>query len=256
MKIEKQILEIIEAGKTDGSLYYLPTGQLDRKTYLEVNKVLEALGGKWKGGKTKAHVFENPIDDAIENVILTGEVISRKQELNLFETPDEVAEQLVNLSDLFTENKILEPSAGRGKIMQAINRVINPSNLYWCEIDERNAGEVSKDFPTSHRIGADFMSVEPNGYQIDRVLMNPPFSMNGTGRQTDIDHVSHALKFISNGGILVSVMSPAIKFRTNRKTTDFISSLDGYSWEIIDLPDGAFKGSGTMINTIILKVGT
>ncbi|GAH14982.1 unnamed protein product [marine sediment metagenome] len=46
MKIQRHILEIIEQGCTDGKMYFLPDRQLERKTYLELNKVLECLGGK------------------------------------------------------------------------------------------------------------------------------------------------------------------------------------------------------------------
>lgn len=46
MIIQQNILEIIEQGKIENNLFILPEGQLDRKTYLEVNKVLTALGGQ------------------------------------------------------------------------------------------------------------------------------------------------------------------------------------------------------------------
>ena len=35
----------------------ITSGQLDRSLYEEVNEVLVRLGGKWKGGRTKAHLF-------------------------------------------------------------------------------------------------------------------------------------------------------------------------------------------------------
>jgi hypothetical protein len=40
---------------------YLPPGNLDRKTYEAVNKALTAIGGKWTGGKVKAHVFPRDV---------------------------------------------------------------------------------------------------------------------------------------------------------------------------------------------------
>lgn len=45
MQIQQNILEIIEQGGIENNLFSL-TEKLDRKTYLEVNKVLTALGGK------------------------------------------------------------------------------------------------------------------------------------------------------------------------------------------------------------------
>ena len=78
--------------------------------------------------------------------------------------------------------------------------------------------------------------------------MNPSFS-----KQQDINHVENALQFLDSG-ILLSVMSPSIKFRSNKKTKQFIDLISKYDYEIIDLPVGSFKESGTMVNTIILKI--
>jgi hypothetical protein len=39
--------EIIKQSKIEGNILTLPPTQLDRKTYLEVAKKLEFIGGKW-----------------------------------------------------------------------------------------------------------------------------------------------------------------------------------------------------------------
>lgn len=256
MKIEQRVLEIIKEGRTEGNLFYLPERQLERKLYEDVNKVLTDLGGKWKGGKTKAHVFEEEAEPMIKHAIETRQVISRKKELNLFETPAPVAELLVNHAEVFSGMTFLEPSAGRGKIMRAIEDMINPAKIYWCEIDEKNAAKIARDFPNSQRIGGDFLQVDPSGHEVDRVIMNPPFSKNGAGKQTDIEHVEHALKFLKKGGTLVAIMSAAIKFKSNLKTKEFKTLLDDISllWQTIDLSRDAFKESGTNTNSVILKV--
>ena len=60
MQIKPEILDILnQSAIVSNGLFSLtlPNIQLDRKTYLEVNKVLEALGGKWNK-KHKAHIFE------------------------------------------------------------------------------------------------------------------------------------------------------------------------------------------------------
>jgi len=73
--------------------------------------------------------------------------------------------------------------------------------------------------------------------------------------QCDIDHVLKALAHLKDDGILVSVMSSGVLFRQNKKTLAFWDKIKQYSnFETIDLPSGAFKISGTMVNTIILKV--
>lgn len=242
MKIDKDVLEIIDAGITEGNVYYLPKMQLDRSMYTKVNKVLEILGGKWNR-KQKGHIFETSIDDRIDDIILTGEIIDKKKELQFFETPENIALQICELANIKPDSTVLEPSAGRGAILKAAGRY--SPQLYWAELDEENASHIR----IGIRIGKNFLEIEPDEIKFDRIIMNPPFS-----RQQDIDHVTHALKFLKDDGILISVMSASIKFRTNKKTKDFLECINEYETEIIDLPAKSFASSGTMVNTIILKV--
>lgn len=79
--------------------------------------------------------------------------------------------------------------------------------------------------------------------------MNPPFS-----RQADIKHVSHALKFLKPNGRLVSVMASSMTFRSNKLTTEFRELIDLRNGWIEKLPEGAFKSSGTMVNTVIVVI--
>src|SRR5204862_5173800 len=51
------ILAVLQAAYFEGDKIVLPT-QLERKTYLDTNKVLERIGGKWNR-KQKGHVFED-----------------------------------------------------------------------------------------------------------------------------------------------------------------------------------------------------
>jgi len=104
MNIEQPILEIIEQGETRGNLFYLPDRQLDRKTYLDVNKVLGLLGGKWTR-KFKAHLFESNISGMLDDVLLTGKVIDKKQEFQSFETPQDIVNQLIELAEVKQSHK-------------------------------------------------------------------------------------------------------------------------------------------------------
>lgn len=95
---------------------------------------------------------------------------------------------------------------------------------------------------------ADFLLASPNPVY-DRVMMNPPFA-----KQADIRHVLHALKFLRPDGLLVSVMSAGVTFRDNRLTQDFRDLVRSRGGDIEALPDGAFKASGTMVNTVIVTI--
>lgn len=93
-KIPENVLNVLGECRADGNLLYLPSVQLDRKTYTEVNKVLENMGGKWNR-KAKAHVFaeDDDVAEMLENVLLTQEVKDLKREYQFFPTPRAVAKR-------------------------------------------------------------------------------------------------------------------------------------------------------------------
>ncbi len=245
INIEQNILEIIEQGSTDGNLYFLPGQQLDRKTYLAVNKILECLGGKWDR-KSKAHVFESDISNTIDDVLLTGEVIDKKKEFQFFETPQNIVAQLIELADIRIGHTCLEPSAGRGNIAEALSGFAGIGKVMCVELDPENVKTlISKCFSVYE---GDFLQYETK-WVYDRIVMNPPFT-----RQQDIAHVLKALSLLKDGGILVSVMSAGVMFRQDKRTRNFWVRVAEHPSEVIELSSGAFKVSGTMVNTVILKV--
>lgn len=79
--------------------------------------------------------------------------------------------------------------------------------------------------------------------------MNPPFD-----RGRDVDHVTHALKFLKPGGRLVSIMAAGVEYRTDRKTSDFRATVERFKGSIRDLPFGSFAESGTNVNTVIVTM--
>ena len=246
MKIEQNILEIIEQGNTVDNLYFLPNQQLDRKTYLNVNKVLDCLGGKWNR-KAKAHVFESDISGLIDDVLLTGEVIAPKDEFNFFETPPDIVNQLIKLAEVHIGHTCLEPSAGKGAIASKLRELAGSISIVTCI--ELNPDNVRILLDIGYPVyEGDFLRYPVAG-EFDRIVMNPPFT-----KQQDIQHVEQALVYLKKGGTLVSVMSAGVMFRQNKKTLAFWDKVKEYDYEVIELPSGAFKVSGTMVNTIILKV--
>jgi len=252
--IDKDILEIIDSGRSEGNKYYLPSIQLERSMYTKVNKVLEALEGKWSK-KEKAHIFPSNIEDIIDNVLLTGEVIDKKKEFQFFETPPELARELVEYAEVDEDMLCLEPSAGSGNIANALAKITSKENIICIELQKNLADNLCKlGYKTAYDdflkiISPDNSGITTTAIKYDRIVMNPPFT-----KQQDIEHVIHALKFLKNDGILVSVMTPAINYRTNKKTLQFLELLSHYDYEILELPEDSFKSSGTSVNTIAIKI--
>jgi predicted RNA methylase len=239
MKISDEVLKVLSEGNTVGKAYFLPAGQLERLMYTKVNKVLEAAGGKWDR-KAKAHIFANDAENRIDQIIVTGEVDLPKDEFEFFPTPLDVVKKFRELAKITEGMKILEPSAGRGALINGLHGV----EVHCVEKMPENVNFLNQHLMADQVTHADFLAVEPDP-TYDLVLMNPPFS-----KRQDVKHVNHAAKFLKEGGRLVSVMSAGVEFRQDKLTQDFRESLT----HIEKLPEGAFKSSGTMVNTVIVVI--
>jgi predicted RNA methylase len=243
-KLSEPVLTILSTATIQDRTVLLTCGQIDRALYQEVNKALEALGGKWNK-KTKGHVFDGDPTDKIDSAILTREVTPPSKN-GYFPTPKTLVEKLIQFADIQEGQEVLEPSAGRGNI--AIEVMARGAYVFACELlPENRAALVAEGMP---RIALyeepDFMKLEP-GKLFDRVVMNPPFE-----RQQDIDHVLRAYSMLKVGGVLVSVMGAGVSFRQDRKAKSFRDFLESVGGDILPLPEDSFKESGTNVNTCIV----
>lgn len=230
--------------------------------WAELKAIMTALGGTWKtGGKGKKGGFRFPDDaDAQELVRLaleTGEILDPKA-ADLFETPDDLADDLAQRAELEPGMIVLEPSAGRGAIVRALVRACPQITIQAVEpLDQNIAGKLA----TSHHgirngglniLHGSFEHVKPGdpGFApFDRVVMNPPFS-----RRQDITHIRHAFDFLRPGGKLVAVASAGVQFRDDAKGKDFRAFVKAHGGTIEPLPEGSFKASGTMVRTVVVTL--
>ncbi|MDD5511927.1 MAG: methyltransferase, partial [Dehalococcoidales bacterium] len=230
-----------------GDMIKLHSGQLDRKTYESVNKVLEAMGGKWNR-KYGGHVFLERPEQQLLDLLSTG-VIIPPQEFGFYPTPPALVAKMIELADLRPGMRVLEPSAGTGAIADMVGKIVGVPYITCIELLEKNVEVLrKKEFNTMH---VDFLKIQPyvGDLAFDRVLMNPPFE-----NQQDIDHVCHALNFLRHGGRLVSIMSPGFTFRENKKSAYFRSLVEDLGgWYSKNEPD-AFKESGTGIQTVTVVI--
>lgn len=242
MKVDNEVLRVLSAAQITGSNLVL-TGQLDRKLYERTNKVLEAAGGQWNR-KAKAHIFPGDAEARIEQVILTGSIEIPKDEFEFFATPDDLADGVVGLAGIEAGKSYLEPSAGRGALAKAIRA---RGGLVTCyELMTANAEYLAAEgFEVEQR---DFLQVTPER-RFAGVVMNPPFS-----KQRDILHVRHAMEFIVPGGSLVAIMAGGVKFRQDRRATEFRTLVSDLGGTIRDLPAESFKASGTSVSTVLAVI--
>ena len=235
--------EIIKQGKLENNIYYLPDIQLDRKQYLDLAKHLNFLGGKWKGGKVKGFIFDRDINTIDE---LLGNNIQLKKEIQLFETPEEISDELVSLANIKETDKILEPSAGRGRIIKSIKKVYK-GNIDYCEINEVNRDYLDK-IDDINFITQDFLDIKSD-FKYDKIIANPPFNKN-----QDIKHIFKMYECLNVDGILVSIASKHWEHCNNKKETAFREWLESVNAEIITIEPGKFKESGTLIGMNIIII--
>ena len=204
---------------------------------------LQARAERAKAAQAKesnANGFEKMAEALKQGV----KVVSANQ---LFPTPPAIARQLVELADIQPGQKILEPSAGTGNLIQAIYSKVQADwvILQAVEIngelvrtiqEYRQKVLYSNDY--NFRIEqADFL--EWYGTETyHRIVMNPPFE-----NASDIKHVLRAYSLLKPGGKLAAIVANGPRQQEQLKP---IAS----KW--IDLPAGSFAASSTNVNTAMI----
>ncbi|MGX7708002.1 methyltransferase [Methylobacterium sp. Gmos1] len=251
MRVSSDVLAVLDRATFAGNALSLAAlGQLDRKLYEATNKALVAAGGKWNR-KAQAHLFDGDAAEAIEPILLTGEVTSRKIEFQQFDTPEMLARQVVARADITDGMTVLEPSAGLGALARAAR---DCHGAVTCvEIDEKRFDALRQVAGgcLGTLVRGDFLKAVPQHplRQFDRVVMNPPFT-----RDQDIAHVRHAAQFLKPGGRLVAIMSGGITYRTRGAAPAFREWVASLGGSIERLPENAFAESGTNVSTALVVV--
>ena len=166
-----------------------------------------------------------------------------------FPTPKALVSELIFLANIKEGMKVLEPSAGKGDIAEAIRAIPNVS-VDVCELGHAQCEVLKlKGFAI---LNNDFMELTPVE-MYDRVVMNPPFT-TPYDKACDETHIIHAWKFLKRGGRLVAIAGAAVLFRSDYQSfRNWIESIDG---TITKNPDGSFKDSdrptGVSTVTIVL----
>lgn len=265
--IAEEVREVLSQALCDEQkcLVHLPE-QLPTALYQKVKEVVERLGGKWKGGRTQAHVFPfNP--KPLLSAVLDSGVMPPDNPLSFFPTPGEIAEGLLKVAFVSSPiplngSYILEPSAGTGEgIADRIRNLLaeqeekkkrgewalTDCKLELVEIDPLKCSVLRKKGYTDEQLHeGDFLEWKPD-HQFAAILMNPPFG-SAMDKKLYLKHLSHAWELLAPEGILVAVVPLSFSFATDNATNEWRERVLRYgSW--VDNPAGAFKESGTSVNT-------
>lgn len=151
-----------------------------------------------------------------------------------FPTPKDLIQQMIAWAEPEASHSILEPSAGKGDILDALSDAFPEASLYACEINHTLRKILTlKGYEV---LNNNFLELDPKEYAFDRILMNPPFE-NGQ----DIDHVLHAYQCLKPNGRLVAIMGEGVFFRQFKKDVAFRQFLHEKNATVSDTIKEAFK---------------
>jgi len=145
---------------------------------------------------------------------------------------------MVELASIDHGNRVLEPSAGTGAILDALPGV-DVCETTAVEIDAAIVRGVLTAHEGVHKlVCADFLEWPGELAKFDRIIMNPPF--NGGA---DIKHIEHARTLLKPGGRIVALCANGPRQNEKLKPlADF--------WE--ELPAGTF--AGTQVRAALLVI--
>lgn len=257
-RISPAALEVLKKSTWQDGKLYLPKETLERRLYVQVDDVIQRLGGKWNS-KAKAHVFNaanNPAETGEwDEVVATG-IMPDKNPDAYWPTPSPVVGEMLNIARVYElEVKpvqvILEPSAGEGNILGPFRSAFPFANVFGIELNDLRFAKIAK-MPDVVVFHGDFLQMElaALAHKCDIVVMNPPFAVPGDSLAY-ISHIKHAVqKYLAPWGWLIAITPASVEFRMDRRTHNLRRFFDRFG-NIKRLPQGSFDVVGTAVGTCL-----
>ena len=254
-KISDEVRDVLARSTITATSVALPPETLERKLYEAVNKALEGAGGKWDR-KSKTHLFTRDPREALGLAVETGKALNLRTNLQAFYTPPDLAEQMAVRARLKPGMRVLEPSVGEGALVKAAHACAPRLTFYCIDSDEPTFMQFSETWEGFAGAGiqghlADFLQVLPPTkpeQMFDVVLMNPPFTGGA-----DMAHVTHAWRFVKDGGVLVALTSPAWRTANTKAAKAFRELLQVAGAEIEDIPAKTFKHTDIATVLVVMR---
>lgn len=174
--------------------------------------------------------------EAIKGALRDGVQIAIAPQL--FPTPVDLAQRMVALANIAPGMRVLEPSAGTGRLLDALP---SGADVVAVEVMHGLAEQLRRRYPAATVITGDFLAVASSlSTKYDRILMNPPFE-----KAADIAHIKAAAALLAPGGRLVAICAGGPR---QKDALEPLADL----WE--PLPDGTFEEAGTNVRTVLLTI--
>lgn len=250
--IEADVLGVLSKASAEDNLLYLNGDKLDRKLYVDTNKVIEGMGGKWKGGKVQAHVFDAGTDVAgLLEIVLEHGKVPEKNPLAFFRSTQPVVE-MVETYMKSGYATALEPSCGDGALLPALRHNGHEAFITAVEVDSARAKKAKSLGIADEVVNEDFLAWSKGRtpcYQA--IAMNPPFSAKGNAT-VYVDHIESAYSLLASGGRLIAIAPAGLKYNTTKKVAALRALIESLGEDILDIPENAFHESGTGVSTVLV----
>ncbi|MGD2711869.1 DNA modification methylase, partial [Escherichia coli] len=183
--------------------------------------------------------FPYEIGHTLNTIVATGLIPDTKSH-QFYPTPRLIAEYVARAIELKPGEKLLEPEAGRGDLLACIDA--NPEDVTCIEVAPLFA-DILLGKGYINTVCCDFMkwSEDNAGYQFDKIVMNPPYSL---GRHRE--HTLAALEHLKVGGRLVAVLpgdAPVLNWM----------SLDNYVYAKGKSFTDEFEDTGITVSVYVFK---
>lgn len=175
-------------------------------------------------------------DDIKDSLKAGVQVVSAPQ---LFPTPPDIAARMVELADIKPGHVVVEPSAGTGRLLLALDDGPGLANVtaHAVEINSSLVRSLRDGFQEVTVHEGDFLAFEYSRRAFaDRVVMNPPFASGA-----DIEHIQRAISILKPGGLVVAICANGPRQQAKLKPL-------ATTWE--ELPEGSFAPA-TNVRTVL-----
>ena len=245
----QSIQDHLAACRLDDNKIFLPEYQIPASDFPQVKRAIEGIGGKWIS-QQQAYVFsDNP--DVLFDRIRQGEAINLerayRKRTQFFWTPRPVLDVIEQYIHIARNDRVLEPSAGRGAIATYFRDLYSAYNwqLDCCELEPDNRQHLEEQ--GFNVVGSDFLDMPrpERGYHV--IIANPPFS-----KGQDVRHFNRMYQMLAPGGRMAVIMSTTWKTSLDQECIEFREWLNYFFHDTVDLPRGSFKEAGTNVNTCLV----
>lgn len=200
----------------------------------EVGEVLRFCGGIKEISQTNCPGYRFPVDfdfEILRNELILNRHIPEYRSHQFYETPESVAKLAVELCDIKSKDKCIEPSAGQGGLA-----LFMPKRTLCIEISPIQCGILAA---KGHCVvNADFLQWSKTAEKVDKIVMNPPFDYNQSSF-----HVLAAASLLNKDGKLVAILP------SNLKGHDFVPDMHHCWGEPIEK---AFENTNISVVTLVL----